>query len=435
MANDNKIFDFGEKLGDSVKDRNFGVRTMPPRQQKGGNDDADSTKSAPRYSLEIHYAANFIYAELKNGTTSINSPFIVMRNGEEIFRETGRRNYALQYFEEHREELLHELESYDFLRYSYPILFSLSYTSIKYKVIGKTKEGVVQPSDFLKYSSLVGNPNPQLREARAFEYIHTHYTQLLDMVATKTGLDFTDKAGLFATIRNAPAWRENGRNATEQDFLDVFGFRAVEFGETMPQKERWQHMNRAYDSFMDLANALGFSPSSIAMGGRLAICFGSRGHGGKAAAHYEPGRNVINLTRKYGAGSLAHEWFHALDYSLGGDAATKNPKLCQSGYTMAAIGTLTQTLSDSQMAKDSNVLGGYWKDVSEMAARAFEAYVQDKLRSQGWENEYLVQLPEVKTQIHPYPHGTERETFNACFHSLFSTFVEVAGAIKNTELQ
>lgn len=48
MANDNKIFDFGEKLGDSVKDRNFGVRTMPPRQQKGGNDDADSAQTHVR---------------------------------------------------------------------------------------------------------------------------------------------------------------------------------------------------------------------------------------------------------------------------------------------------------------------------------------------------------------------------------------------------
>lgn len=33
MANDNKIFDFGERLGDSVKDRNFGVRTMPQKER------------------------------------------------------------------------------------------------------------------------------------------------------------------------------------------------------------------------------------------------------------------------------------------------------------------------------------------------------------------------------------------------------------------
>ncbi|MBP5419547.1 MAG: hypothetical protein J6Y72_07045 [Bacteroidales bacterium] len=434
MANENKIFDFGEKLGDSVKDRNFGVRTAPPRQPQSDDDSSQETPT-PRYSLELCcYDAN-IWAMLKGRNQTVRD-LIIMRTGEEIFRETGKRNYAHHYLEEHREALQRELESYDVLRYNYPIQFIPYYATILYKVIGKAKEGVVKANDFHDYCSLVGSPYQRSREARAFEYIHTHYTQLRDMVATNIGLDFTDKAGLFATIRNAPTWRENGRNATEQDFLDVFGFRAVEFGETMPQKERWQHMNRAYDSFMDLANVLGFSPSSIAMGGRLAICFGSRGHGGRAAAHYEPGRNIINLTRKNGAGCLAHEWFHALDYCLGGgDAATSKPRQCQNWSTMTAIDSLVKTLTNSQMANDSRVLGGYWKDAKEMAARAFEAYVQDKLRGQGWENEYLVQLPEVKTQIHPYPHGTERETFNACLHSLFSNFTEVAGLIKNTELQ
>ena len=49
---------------------------------------------------------------------------------------------------------------------------------------------------------------------------------------------------------------------------------------------------------------------------RLAIAFGARGRSG-ALAHYEPGRQVINLTKMKGAGSLAHEWGHALDHSLG----------------------------------------------------------------------------------------------------------------------
>lgn len=453
MAKENKIYDFGEKLGDSVKDRNFGVRTAPPRQPKN-----TQVETLPRYTLELSCSGDDVLVMLKERKyTFAFTSLLVIRTGEEIFRETGRRDYAHRYLEKHREELQEEMEAYDFMRYGYPISFypllSMKYAckckvvgtcrdfkmywsleGIEYKVVGKAKAGIVKPNDIIEYCSVVGKST--LIDARAWEYIHTHYRQLCDMVATNTGLDFIDKAGLFATVRNAPTWRENGRNATEQDFLDVFGFRAVEFGETMPQKERWQHMNRAYDSFMDLANALGFSPSSIAMGGRLAICFGSRGHGGRAAAHYEPVRDVINLTRKYGAGCLAHEWFHALDYCLGGgSAATNNPLQCKSWTTKAAIDTLTQTLTKSQMAEDSHVMGGYWVEVKEMAARAFEAYVQDKLRSQGWGNEYLVQLPEVKTQIHPYPHGTERETFDACFHSLFSTFTEVAGAVKNTELQ
>lgn len=49
---------------------------------------------------------------------------------------------------------------------------------------------------------------------------------------------------------------------------------------------------------------------------RLAIAFGARGKG-NALAHYEPSRAVINLTKMKGAGSLAHEFGHALDDMLG----------------------------------------------------------------------------------------------------------------------
>lgn len=52
------------------------------------------------------------------------------------------------------------------------------------------------------------------------------------------------------------------------------------------------------------------------LNGRLALAFGARG-GGKAIAHYEPVRKVINITKLRGAGSLAHEFGHALDHWLG----------------------------------------------------------------------------------------------------------------------
>lgn len=54
----------------------------------------------------------------------------------------------------------------------------------------------------------------------------------------------------------------------------------------------------------------------------LAIAFGARGSGA-ALAHYEPERNVINLTKMKGAGCLAHEWGHALDNKIGIDCGAK----------------------------------------------------------------------------------------------------------------
>lgn len=108
----------------------------------------------------------------------------------------------------------------------------------------------------------------------------------------------------------------NGADITPEQFLEVFGFRGVEFGNWVSQgaggADRQGLLNQAYDSFMDLAEVVGVPPKALSLGGRLGIGFGSRGRG-RASAHFEPGNIVINMTKTRGAGSLAHEWFHALD--------------------------------------------------------------------------------------------------------------------------
>jgi len=53
------------------------------------------------------------------------------------------------------------------------------------------------------------------------------------------------------------------------------------------------------------------------MDAMVGIAFGARGRGAFAAAHYEPGHNMINLTKTMGDHSLAHEYFHAIDYNFG----------------------------------------------------------------------------------------------------------------------
>lgn len=113
----------------------------------------------------------------------------------------------------------------------------------------------------------------------------------------------------------------DGQDIDPETFIDVFGFRGVEFGEWLPDDERQAVLNFGYDAFMDLADVIGFEPGQLSLGGKLAIAFGARGTG-RAAAHYEADRMVVNLTRLSGAGSLAHEWGHALDHLIGlGSAA------------------------------------------------------------------------------------------------------------------
>ena len=125
---------------------------------------------------------------------------------------------------------------------------------------------------------------------------------------------------LARVVRHGEDWRA-GRDIVADDLLEHFGFRAVEFGNWLPQDERQQVLNMAFDSWCDLAAALKLPPKALSLGGALAVAFGSRGSGGKnaALAHYETARKVINQTRMNGAGALAHEWMHALDHHLGGE--------------------------------------------------------------------------------------------------------------------
>jgi len=106
------------------------------------------------------------------------------------------------------------------------------------------------------------------------------------------------------------------QNITPEDFLETFGFRGVQFGNWLPNAERQQVLNLGYEALMDLAEVMGWEPKALSLDGTLGLAFGARGSG-RYAAHYEPGQRVINMTKLSGAGSLAHEFAHALDHWLG----------------------------------------------------------------------------------------------------------------------
>ena len=72
-------------------------------------------------------------------------------------------------------------------------------------------------------------------------------------------------------------------------------------------------------------HALGIDKKEVSLGGTLSLAFASRGNGGNGPATYDPKHHVINFTREGGAGSLAREWAHALDYYIG--------KSCRLGVT------------------------------------------------------------------------------------------------------
>jgi len=125
------------------------------------------------------------------------------------------------------------------------------------------------------------------------------------------------------TIERTGKDYRKGKDVTTDEFMNAFGFRGGEFGNWVKPEERRVLLNTAYDSLMDLSEILGISPRAISLNGNLSIAFGARGSKG-ASAHYESDRAVINLTRLNGAGSMAHEWAHALDNYFGLQEAKKD---------------------------------------------------------------------------------------------------------------
>ena len=137
--------------------------------------------------------------------------------------------------------------------------------------------------------------------------------------ATKKGKEHYIPPQLTDVHRNGLDYRA-GKGAKGEDFLTDFGIKGGEFGNWLSESDRTESLNYAYDAFCDLADAIGIKMTDISLNGTLSIGFGSRGQGlSGAVAHYEPDRKVINLTKMKGAGSLAHEWWHAFEDYISGD--------------------------------------------------------------------------------------------------------------------
>lgn len=204
-----------------------------------------------------------------------------------------------------------------------------------------------------------------------------------------------------------------GKDITPEKFTEAFGFRGVEFGNWVGKKnERQNALNNAYDAFFDLASILNIPTQALSLNGELGLAFGSRGHGGKraAAAHYEPGKVVINLTRKQGAGSLAHEWWHSLDnyfsrlreqpgryLSEHPYKRTTNPDIEIRQEMIDAFKAIQRAYSATEIKKRSARLDkkrtkAYWSTKREITARIFETFVISELAEKGYSNDYLANI-------------------------------------------
>lgn len=289
----------------------------------------------------------------------------------------------------------------------------------------------------------------------ARKYIDSHRDELVRHVKEMREISREEQRNATNRDRTGPERRKG--DVSPEQFSDAFGFRGVQFGNYVEGPRRQADLNRAYDSLHDLADVLNVPTKALSLNGRLGLAFGARGKG-KAAAHYEPGEVAINLTKGNGPGALAHEWFHSLDNYFGRYDVSTDGKITSGGDYMTeaqragrvfkdgryvdaeypvrqevydAFKGVMKAINSSDMPRRSALLDEvrskpYWSTDVEMAARAFERYVQDKARTAGVENDYLVNIRKAlehnTDNTWAYPTNAELDGgIRDAFDHLFST--------------
>lgn len=291
----------------------------------------------------------------------------------------------------------------------------------------------------------IQTPFEKAEEARA--YLDSHLDELEEKLEK---------------YRNVPYERESENNprigaikragdVTPEEFQETFGFRGVEFGECLENKTRQENLNRAYDALTDMAEALKLPPRALSLNGTLGLAFGSRGKGGKNAplAHYESVKVVINLTKKNGAGSLGHEWFHSLDNYFGRKAEQTTTAMLTQSIGERNFSSISQEVMDGFKLVHKVINGcdlperckkldnrkdkEYWTLPKEMAARAFEVYLKSKLEESGIRNDYPVNYRSEESwakasensfkleNTYPYPTAAEMEDIKTAYEYLFDS--------------
>lgn len=243
-----------------------------------------------------------------------------------------------------------------------------------------------------------------------------------------------------------------GKDVDNAMFMETFGINGITYGNWVAGPERQAKLNATYDAFMDLANLLGVPPRVISLNGELGIQFGASGRG-TAMAHYRHDDVSINLTRKLGSGSLAHEWFHALDNYF--QRRTGRPLEMSSDHIRSGVGAmgmndqaaeafvdLVRAIRNSDYKTRSGRMPGkpgYWDSTVELMARAFQVYVVKKMEAEGLVNEYLSNYSteeayeakdeEYKEAIsesrYPYPTAAEMKEFGPKFDAFLQSLTHV----------
>lgn len=227
-------------------------------------------------------------------------------------------------------------------------------------------------------------------------------------------------------------------------FVDVrrrFGFRSISVGRWVTEAERDRAAGLFYDALVDLMTILQGPEELVSLRESLSFQYGIGGRPG-VSAFYDPSARSFSLAKNAGPGSIAHEWFHALDHYLADKAfADASEDMYASEAWMAEATPIPHPINDSLFACFATIMldedrAGpselvtistevdkaqgclYFSKPVELCARAFEAFVQDSFIS----NNFLVSGTRAteEARMGLYPTGAHRERINAAFSVYFS---------------
>lgn len=222
-----------------------------------------------------------------------------------------------------------------------------------------------------------------------------------------------------------------------------FDFRSIEVGRWVTPQERDRAAGRFYQALCDFMTILRGPEPLISLRSTLGLQYGIGGRLG-VAAHYIPATRQLALAKNAGAGSLAHEWFHAFDHYMGGKAYRNagpfgfafassawlnsvsskphplNERLgaCFQAIMLTEDGTAPSTLFRASLMADQHLRTVYYTKPEELCARAFEAFIEDSQPRNRFLVNGTVHSHEAKAGL--YPQGEHRQRINDAFQCYFA---------------
>ncbi|SER16070.1 LPD1 domain-containing protein [Neolewinella agarilytica] len=275
-------------------------------------------------------------------------------------------------------------------------------------LVGQLGYGAIATMGVTKYYSLPAEDRqllPSLGEVRALPIGSARKATDTTPIKPGSRVDsyWLEKKRLTEKDYSGRKKRYTVYTANAPAIVERFGLHSIEFGNWVPQDERQQALVAIDESLTDLAQILRTPQKRIGLNGTLAIAYGARGKGGGAAATYNSRYILINLTRTKGAGTLAHEYGHAIDFHLWPrqrdlrawrststdlpERGRKTPR----GLMETALAKIMLNPDGSMNAYRERIKDApeYWIRNNEIWARAFEAMINQELKKQGKRNRFL----------------------------------------------